>query len=131
MWLIWKEPNSHRRYKIGDLIKSNNKYRFNYINPELEDAKTVGFKYFSGFEDTTKIYESDNLFMNIATRLPNSNRPDYLEMLNYYNLEKDSYDLTILKATRGRTFTDNYEFVPAFDKSKIELIFPEQDIVQI
>ena len=120
LWLIWKEPISRRRYKIGSLVKENNRYIFNYVNPELDDAKAVGFKYFPGFEDLTKTYECDNLFANILTRLPNETRPDYLEILNCYNLEKDSEDFDILKATRGRTFTDNYEFVPAFDSSKIE-----------
>lgn len=120
LWLIWKDPISRRRYKIGSLIKESNKYKFSYINPELDDAKAVGFKYFPGFENLEKIYLSDNLFPNILTRLPNNTRPDYLEILNCYNLEKDSNDFEILKATRGRTFTDNYEFVPAFDPNKVE-----------
>ena len=120
LWLIWKDPISRRRYKIGSLIKENNRYIFSYVNPELDDARAVGFKYFPGFEDLTKSYESDDLFTNILTRLPNETRPDYLEILNCYNLERDSDDFNILKATRGRTITDNYEFVPAFDSSKIE-----------
>lgn len=120
LWLIWKDSTSRRRYKIASLIKENNRYSFTYVNPELDDAKTVGFKYFPGFEDLKKSYESDTLFTNILTRLPNETRPDYLEILNCYNLEKDSDDFDILKATRGRTLTDNYEFVPAFDPNKIE-----------
>lgn len=120
LWLIWKEPVSRKRYKIGKLIKGFDFYEFSYVNPELEDAKTVGFRYFPGFEDLEKIYESNRLFVNISTRLPNDTRPDYLEILNCYNLDKDSDDFDILKATRGRTITDNYEFVPAFDPSKIE-----------
>lgn len=120
LWLIWKDSISRRRYKIGSLIKESNMYKFNYVNPELDDARTVGFKYFPGFEDLTKSYESEKLFTNILTRLPNETRSDYLEILNCYNLKKDSDYLEILKATRGRTITDNYEFVPAFDSSKIE-----------
>lgn len=120
LWLIWKDSISHRRYKIGSLSKKNNRYIFKYINPELDEARVVGFKYFPGFEDLTKLYESKDLFANILTRLPNETRPDYLEILNCYNLEKGSDDFDILKATRGRTITDNYEFVPAFDSSKIE-----------
>ena len=120
LWLIWKDSISRRRYKIGSLIKENNRYSFNYVNPELDDARKVGFKYFPGFEDLTKTYESDNLFANILTRLPNETRPDYLEILNCYDLEKDSDYFDILKATRGRALTDNYEFVSAFDPSKIE-----------
>lgn len=120
LWLIWKEPKSRKRYKIGILIKDNNEYEFSYVNPELNDAKKVGFNYFPGFEDTEKVYTSNTLFKNIETRLPNSTRPDYLEILNCYNLEKDSNEVEILRATRGRSFTDNYEFVAAFDKNKVE-----------
>ena len=120
LWLTWKDSISRIRYKIGILIKENSKYSFVYLNPELNDAKLVGFNYFPGFKDTNKKYESNELFTNIATRLPNETRPDYLEILNSYNLEKDDDEFRILKATKGRTITDNYEFVPAFDTSKIE-----------
>ena len=120
LWLIWKEPMSRRRYKVGILRMEENKYIFKYSNPELDEALKVGFSYFPGFMDLSKTYENEELFANILTRLPNTKRPDYLEILNYYNLEKDSSNFEILKATRGRTFTDNYEFVPAFDSNKIE-----------
>lgn len=120
LWLIWKEPITRRRFKVGSLKKINNSYIFNYVNPELDEAVNAGFTYFPGFSDTRKEYKSDILFANILSRLPNSVRPDYLEILNSYNLDMDSNELEILEATRGRTLTDNYEFVPAFDKSKIE-----------
>ncbi len=120
LWLIWKDLISRRRYKVGILNRKNGMYKFSYVNPELNDAKKVGFKYFPGFEDLTKDYESETLFANILTRLPNSTRPDYLEILNSYNLDKETEEFEILKVTRGRTITDNYEFVPAFDLNKIE-----------
>ncbi len=120
LWLIWKDPVSYEGYKVGSLVKENNKYIFRYVNPELNDAIKLGFKYFPGFEDLTKTYESEILFPNIYTRLPNKKRPDYLELLNYYNLEKGLNDFDILKATRGSVITDGYEFVKAFDLSKIE-----------
>lgn len=120
MWLIWKHPESRRRYKIGILNYENDKYTFKYVDPELNSATEVGFVYFPGFEDIHKTYESEELFANIETRLPNTGRADYLEILNLYNLEKDSSKLDILRATRGRLITDNYEFVPAFDSNKVE-----------
>lgn len=120
LWLIWKDPKSRRRYKVGILTRDSFEYKFNYVNPELNDAKLDGFNYFPGFEDTAKTYESDTLFTNIATRLPNETRPDYLEILNCYNLTKDSNEFEVLKATRGRTITDNYEFVAAFNPNKVE-----------
>lgn len=120
MWLIWKHPETRRRYKIGTLVYDNNIYTFNYVEPELNDAKKAGFRYFPGFDDVNETYISKELFANIETRLPNTARADYLEILNSYNLEKDSTKLEILRATKGRLITDNYEFVPAFDLSKIE-----------
>lgn len=120
LWLIWKEPLSRRRYKVGVLIKDLTKYKFYYVNPELNDAKLAGFNYFPGFEDINKTYENERLFTNIATRLPNLNRSDYLEILNCYNLEKNSDEFKILKATRGRSITDSYEFVEAFDPNRVE-----------
>lgn len=120
MWLIWKDPVSRRRYKIGILTYTNDLYTFQYVNPELNAAIKVGFIDFPGFDDINKKYESKELFANILTRLPNKARPDYLEILNSYNLETDSNNLDILKATKGRLLTDNFEFVPAFDYNKIE-----------
>ena len=120
MWLIWKEPKTRQRYKVGMLIFENNKYIFKYINPELDDAKNVGFDYFPGFPNLNLLYESDELFPNIETRLPNKTRPDYLDILNVYGLDKSSTKLDILKATKGRLITDNYEFVPVFNRNKVE-----------
>lgn len=120
MWLIWKQPETRRRYKVGSLTYDAEKYTFQYVNPELDDALEAGFFYFPGFEDLNKKYVNDDLFLNVETRLPNSSRKDYLEILNTYDLNKNASKLEILKATRGRLITDNYEFVPAFDASKIE-----------
>lgn len=120
MWLIWKQPESRRRYKVGTLKYDNEEYIFEYTNPELNDAHKAGFEYFPGFDNINEVYKSVELFANIETRLPNPKRPDYLEILNAYNLKKDSSKLEILKATKGRLLTDNYEFVPSFDTDKIE-----------
>lgn len=120
MWLIWKQPETRRRYKIGCLIYEDGIYTFKYVDPELNDAVDAGFINFPGFENIRKTYKSSELFANIETRLPNVARADYLEILNLYNLEKNSTKLEILKATKGRLITDNYEFVPAFDVNKIE-----------
>lgn len=120
MWLVWKQPTTRRRYKIGALTYDGDEYIFKYTEPEINDAQLAGFRYFPGFEDISKKYKSKELFANIDTRLPNNARADYLEILNSYNLEFDSSKLDILKATKGRLVTDNYEFVPAFDTNKVE-----------
>ena len=120
LWLIWKDPKERRRYRIGILEKNEERYSFKYVNPELNLAKEVGFEYYPGFEDTKKEYTNNKLFFNIENRLPNKKRPDYLEILNLYNLNVDSDSMDILKATKGRLVTDTYEFVKPFDKKRIE-----------
>ena len=121
LWLIWKEPKRRRRYLIGELTYDYKMYRFKYINPELNDAIKDNFTYYPGFKDLNKVYESDTLFPNILTRLPNPKRPDYLKILNSYGLEINSTKMEILKKTRGRLLTDNFEFVPKFNQNnKIE-----------
>ena len=121
LWLIWKDPKERRRYIIGELSEdSSNHYQFKYMNPELDDALKVGFNYFPGFPNLKETYQSDTLFANIATRLPNPNRPDYLEILNTYVLDMNSSKMTILKTTKGRLLTDNFEFVPIFEENKLE-----------
>lgn len=46
MWLIWKHPESRRRYKIGTLNFENDIYTFKYVNPELNDAILVDLNFF-------------------------------------------------------------------------------------
>ncbi len=120
VWLIWKSSKTRRGYKIGVLSYDQKYYSFQYVDPELNEARNDGFRFFPGFDDVKKIYTSERLFTNIKTRLPNSKRRDYLEILNSYNLTGNATELEILEATRGRLITDNYEFVPSFHKDKIE-----------
>ena len=102
------------------MIEQEENYIFKYKNPEIDDAKKVGFQYFPGFEDTSKIYENQRLFSNITTRLPNKRREDYLDILNRYGLDVTASEFEILTATKGRLITDNFEFVKEFDKNNIE-----------
>lgn len=121
LWLIWKEPKERRRFIIGELMYENNVYKFKYINPELNNARKNGLDFFPGFDDIEKEYVSNTvLFPNIETRLPNTSRPEYLDILNLYDLNIDSTQMEILEKTKGRLLTDNFEFVPVFDKNRIE-----------
>ena len=102
-----KNKDSHT---IGELIK----------NPELDSELDKNFTTYPGFPNYNEEYKSEELFPNILGRLPNKKRDDYIEILNYYDLESNSNDFEILKQTKGRLITDNFEFVPEFDKNKIE-----------
>ncbi len=120
LWLIWKEPSSRRRYIIGELSYDSKIYKFKYLNDEILEAQEHGFHNFPGFNELKKCYKSEELFSNIDSRLPNLNRPDYLEILNFYDLDSTSTKMEILKRTKGRLLTDNFEFVPVFNSQKLE-----------
>ena len=126
LWLIWRSGDAaHRsRYKVGILQwdPEADTYTFRYDHgDDLEAARKIGFVSFPGFEDLNKTYKIENkLFSNIAARLPKPERDDYLDILNRYDLDAFDKQFTILVATRGRQITDNFEFVPAFQKNKVE-----------
>lgn len=118
--LIWKDPKTRTRYKIGRLEKNEENFIFEYVDPELSTALRNNFTIYPGFPDLNKVYVAPDLFPNISGRLPNKTRNDYIEILNFYDLDKSASDFEILKKTRGRLITDNFEFVPAFNKNKLE-----------
>ena len=119
LWMIWKNPITRDRYRVGTLTIHDNNYDFRY-NTNENDFKNIGFDFFPGFNDINKIYNSQTLFENILNRLPNKNRPDYLKIIEDYGLSESSTDIEILEKTRGRLLTDNFEFVPSFNYDKIE-----------
>lgn len=120
LWLIWKEPISRRRYTVGTLVKHTNAYTFRYNEAVVREVQQLGFDFFPGFEKIEKVYNNKELFTSILNRLPNPTRKDYEEVLKSYGLNKNSSLIEILETTKGRLLTDNYEFVSAFNKEKIE-----------
>lgn len=119
LWLVWKEPKTRRRYVVGVLTKHDNNYNFRYKYTKNE-LKDINFDFFPGFDNVESIYNNNNMFDAILSRLPNKNRPDYLNILKEYGLNENSSEMEILEKTKGRLWTDTYEFVPAFDESNVE-----------
>lgn len=119
LWLIWKNPTTRIRYKVGTLTVHMNNYDFRYNSNEC-NFEEIGFDYFPGFSDVKKIYSSQTLFESILNRLPNKNRPDYNKIIESYGLNEESSDIEILEKTKGRLLTDTFEFVPEFNFNKIE-----------
>lgn len=119
LWLIWKQPSTRRRYKIGVLTCLDNDYTFRYSD-EIDDALKEGFICFPGFENIDETYKSETLSPNISSRLPNKKRPDYEQFLKSYELDKNATELEILSSTKGKLVTDNYEFVKAFNEENFE-----------
>lgn len=119
LWLIWKEPISRRRYVVGTLIKHDHNYNFRY-NYTKKEFEKINFDFFPGFNNVGGIYNSNVMFDSILSRLPNKNRPDYLNILKAYGLNEENTEMEILEKTKGRLWTDSFEFVPAFDENNVE-----------
>jgi len=113
--VVWKSPTSRCRHVVGKLEYKKDevkKYTFKYVSEEkLETAIKDGFKGFPIFKDFKRIYENEQLFKHIESRLPNRRRSDYAEILKRYGLTNDNTDMEVLQATRGRLATDNFEFL--------------------
>lgn len=124
LWLIWKNPKkeSRRRYKVGKLTKNDKGYMFVYSD-DIELAIREGFDLYPGFSIVGQKYESETLFPNILSRIPDKKRKDYLDIINVYNLSPNASPLQILEATKGRLPTDNFEFVPAITQDTNRLEF--------
>ena len=123
LWLIWrsKNPKNRRRYLIGTLSfdPSQNKYGFKYGYDYQLAREEGGLDFFPGFQKSdTEYTHSGALFPNIASRLPNKEREDYVAILNTYNIAPADDEFAILKKTKGRLITDNFEFVPVFDDTE-------------
>lgn len=108
LWLVWKAPDTRRRYIVGELCKDD-KYSFRYL-PSVNEAIEVGFKLVIPFNDLKTTYTSDRLFATFSSRLPDSKRRGIEKILSKYGLiEFDEYKL--LKCSGGRLPIDNLEFI--------------------
>lgn len=108
LYLIWKDEKTRNQYIVGELSK-NGKYEFRYCH-EFEEAKEKGFTLLLPFDDSAKVYESEELFQVFSSRLPDRKRKDIDKILEKYSLDKyDSYEL--LKASGAILPIDNLQFI--------------------
>ncbi|MDU4660472.1 MAG: HipA N-terminal domain-containing protein, partial [Clostridium butyricum] len=109
IYVIWKDPESRKRFKIGNLIR-NNKYIFEYDLKETYQAMKYGFEPFVAFPDINEVYSHNDLFLTFLCRLPDRRRADINEILKNYGMDKfDAFEL--LLRSGGRLPTDTLEFI--------------------
>lgn len=122
LYVIWKDPSTGSRVKIGQLSK-NGSYEFIYINDDLVKAINKGFKALVAFPEFDKVYRNDEVFSAFSSRLPDKRRKDIEAILSKYNLkEYDAFEL--LRASGGKLPTDTLEFIdPIFDD-------PDKDVIR-
>ncbi|MGL4653853.1 HIRAN domain-containing protein [Cetobacterium sp.] len=118
--ITWKNPTLRERYEVGELIYNNEKYIFKYCC-DLTKAIEVGFKGLGEFEDLTKEYIGNELFLTFSTRVPNKKRKDFQKFLEENKIPKTANDLEILMSTRGVLATDTIELFEKIDFEKNEI----------
>jgi len=120
LYLVWNSQDESK-YVVGKLFHDE-KYYFNYVDPDLSEAKGLGVMTYPGFAKHDYTYESETLFPNIKTRLPNKERPDYSVILSSFDATDTDNDFTILEKTKGKLLTDRFEFLSENNEFIIEFI---------
>jgi len=117
LYVIWKNPKTHKKYIIGKLSKENVGYSFEYCN-EYSKAVESGWQLIQAFPEIKK-YQSKELFPVFASRLPDRKRRNINDILKKYGLTSfDGYEL--LKQSGGRLPIDTIEFInPILDEDNI------------
>lgn len=110
VYLVWKDINTGKKYKVAQLYKENNIFYFKYILDNVKEAQKNGFELLIAFPKINAIYENPQLFALFSTRLPEATRPEIDKILKEYGMtEYDEFEL--LKRSGAKLPIDNYEFV--------------------
>ena len=117
IYLIWQEPETHRRMVVGEL-KREDGFSFFYTH-DYKKAIEMGWEMLTPFPEE-KVYRNKFLFPAFSSRLPDPKRRDIQEILSKYGMEEyDGYEL--LKRSGAKLPIDDYEFV--------DPIFPDDETV--
>lgn len=114
--LLWQNVVSRQWYHIGSLFYTSNHtfiftYENNKISRGLSEALQNGYVLHPTFKDRYHTYESNHLFAAFSRRLPNRNRKDYSELMDYLDISEEAGDFDVLAASGGKLIADHYEFV--------------------
>jgi hypothetical protein len=109
LYMLWTDIGTGDKYKIGELYKEDETYYFKYILEEVKRALEKGFQLLVAFPQLNALYDNPQLFAVFSARLPDRRRPEIKKILETYGMtEYDEFEL--LKRSKGKTQTDNYEF---------------------
>jgi hypothetical protein len=117
LFLAWQAPNdsAHSRawFPIGRLDAEPDHYRFRYTGGALKANEDAGFSPLLAFPDFNKDYESDELFPLFMNRVLSPKRADFLEYIQWLDLDRGHADpISILAVSGGERVTDNLEVFP-------------------
>lgn len=116
IYLSWRSGRGHRRYMVG-VVKKNatDGVVFSYVNKEVEAAKKEGFKSYTEFPDTSKVY-TERVLEILTQRLTPAERNDTKKLYEFWRVPTKCYSepLCLLAFTQGWLPTDNFEFLADF-----------------
>src|SRR5688572_12083318 len=114
LFVAWREPESHRIFTVGRLLRVETPFRgfeFGYVRG-VKAALEHGFEPFVAFPELGEIYRSRELLPFFKNRVLLPSRPDYLEYLESFALDRAAEPMTLLAASGGRRTTDLIELFP-------------------
>jgi len=117
LFLAWQDAVSRSWYPIGKLTHDGREYCFVYIDGALQAKEAANFQPLLAFPDFYQSYTSIELFWPFANRLLNRSRPEYLEFIEWLNLDSGGNPafidpITLLGRSGGKRVTDSLAVFP-------------------
>lgn len=109
--LIWRPAPHTPRRVVGTLRRREDTYSFVYDGPDVEVARSEGFRGYPGMGDLERDYNGQAMIA-FASRLPSRERPDLNHLLGGWGASASQDNFQVLGLTFGRLPTDMYEFIP-------------------
>jgi hypothetical protein len=107
VYVAWQAPDTHDWHVVGNLQERKSGYVFNYTKGALCSPK---FTKFSGMNDVSQTYVSEDLFPLFKNRLLSPKRPEYPRFISWLGLDgENAKPLEILGRTGGLRSTDNLQ----------------------
>lgn len=107
VYVAWQSPDSRDWHVVGNLQSRGTDYSFNYT---CGVKKLKKFTPFSGMDDLTKTYISEELFPLFKNRLLSPRRPEYPFFIQWLGLNSESATpIQILGRSGGMRTTDQLQ----------------------
>lgn len=120
IYVVWRKGQGSRRIPVAVIKKNTSEgVRFTYLQENLKIAVAEGFLPFTGFPDTSKVY-NENVLDILSQRLVKSERNDLADFYKFWkvDLEKRLDPFYMLVQTQGLLPIDNFEFLADFNPNE-------------
>ncbi len=109
---VYLEKYTSRQY-VGQLSRKKDQFIFNYDQKYLYDKKAVALG--PEFPCSQKTYQSQELFVSFADRIPSKQNPAYEEYCEMTGISPDEKDPFVLLSTIGQKGPSSFVFTPVYD----------------